>query len=112
MDVEVEFLQQIPTEWHSKLLMDHIQKMESGEAPFLPMTLSLIYSTLVRKALPQPTTSGSGPKNLGIAKSEVNAVFIMITLIVVLWVETPWELEKVIMTYVILGEALLLNWGR
>lgn len=56
--MNIEFLQQNFTEQHSKLVMDHIQKMESGEAPFLPTTLSLVYSKLLGKVLLQPTTSG------------------------------------------------------
>ena len=44
----------------SKSLMDHIQRMASGDAPFFPATLSLVCSALVRKVLLLPITSGPG----------------------------------------------------
>ena len=40
------------TEEDPELLMDHVQRMSSGEAPFFPTTLSLLYGKLVEKAAP------------------------------------------------------------
>lgn len=59
MDMEIEFLHRNFTEKNPKLLMEHIQKMASGQAPFFPTTLSSIYDKLVEKAL----TTGFVPGN-------------------------------------------------
>ena len=48
--MEIQFFHQRVTEKHPKLLTDHIQRMASGEAPFFPTTLSLLYDKLVEKA--------------------------------------------------------------
>ena len=60
MDMEIQFLHESFTEKDPKLLMDHIQKMASGEMPFFARTLSLVYDKLVEKAFPKPIPSGSG----------------------------------------------------
>ena len=59
MEAEVEFLHGKFTEPDSKLLMDHIQAMASGKAPFFPATLSLVYSKLFRKTFPESIASFS-----------------------------------------------------
>lgn len=60
MDMEIQFLHKSFTEKGPKLLMDHIQKMASGEMPFFATTLSLVYDKLVEKAFLKPNPSGSG----------------------------------------------------
>ena len=60
--MEIEFLHRSFTEKDPKLLMEHIQRMASGEAPFFSKTLSLVYDKLVEYASTRPVTSGS---NLG-----------------------------------------------
>ena len=64
MEMEIEFFRRNFPEQNPKLLTDHIQKMELGEAPFFPATLSLVYEKLLSKALPQPVASGSGHRML------------------------------------------------
>jgi hypothetical protein len=59
MDMEVEFLRRDFTEQNLKSLMDHVQRMATGEAAFFPATLSLIYGGLFQKVFPEPATSGS-----------------------------------------------------
>ena len=58
--MEIQFLHENFTEKDSKLLMDHIQRMGSGEAPFFSTTLSLVYDKLVEKAFPKHTSPGLG----------------------------------------------------
>jgi hypothetical protein len=53
--MEVQFLHERFTEKDPKLLVDHIRRMASGEAPFFPTTLSLVYGKLVEKAFPKLT---------------------------------------------------------
>ena len=55
MDMEIEFLRGNFTEKHPKLLMEHIQRMASGEAPFFSKTLSLVYDKLVEYTSTRPT---------------------------------------------------------
>ena len=55
MDTEVEFFHKTFAGKDPKALMDHIEKMASGEAQFFPMTLSLVYGKLARKVLARPT---------------------------------------------------------
>lgn len=57
-DIEIEFLLRNFTEKNPKLLMEHIQKMASGEAPFFSATLSLVYDKLVERVLTQPISPG------------------------------------------------------
>jgi hypothetical protein len=59
MDLETQFLLENFTERNPKLLMEHIQRMASGETPFLPGTLSLIYGKLIDKFFVQSTSTGS-----------------------------------------------------
>ena len=54
--MEIEFLHE-KLERDPKLLMDHIKRMGSGEAPFFPLTLSLVYDKLVDKAFSKPPFS-------------------------------------------------------
>ena len=58
--MEIEFLHENLTGKDPKLLMDHIQRMASGEAPFFATTLSSVYSKLIEKAFAQSTPSSSG----------------------------------------------------
>ena len=51
--MEIEFLHQKFTEKDPKLLMDHIQRMASGEAPFFATTLGVVYDKLAEKAFPK-----------------------------------------------------------
>jgi DNA-directed RNA polymerase subunit RPC12/RpoP len=60
MDMEIQFLHESFTEKDPKLLMDHIQIMGSGEAPFFSKTLGLVYDKLIEKTFKQPVPSGSG----------------------------------------------------
>ena len=64
MEMEIEFFRGNFPEQNPKPLTDHIQKMESGEAPFFPATLSLVYGKLLSKALPQPVAYGSSHRML------------------------------------------------
>jgi hypothetical protein len=58
--MEIEFLhEKIPMN-DPKLLMEHIQRMASGEAPFFATTLSLVHDKLIEKAFAKPVPSGSG----------------------------------------------------
>ena len=57
--MEIKFFHKTFTEQNPKPLMEHMQRMASGEAPFFPATLSLVIGTLARKVLPRPITSGS-----------------------------------------------------
>lgn len=59
MDLEIKFLNENSPGENPKLLMDHVQRMVSGEAPFLPATLSRIYGALARKVLAPPIPFGS-----------------------------------------------------
>ena len=56
--MEIEFLHE-KLERDPKLLMDHIKRMGSGEAPFFPITLSLVYDKLVDKAFSKPALSSA-----------------------------------------------------
>jgi hypothetical protein len=58
LDMEIQFLHERFTEKDPKFLMDHIRRMGSGEAPFFPTTLSLVYGRLVEKAFPKRTSFG------------------------------------------------------
>ena len=69
LDLGVQLLYDCPSKDHPQLLTDHIQRMASGEAPFFPTTLSLVYDKLVGKALPKGIASPStldvtSPSNL------------------------------------------------
>ena len=60
LDMEIQFLHENFTEKDFKSLMDHVQRMASGEAPFFATTLSLVYGGLVKKAFSKQTPFGSG----------------------------------------------------
>ena len=60
MDMEIQFLHKNLTEKDPKLLMDHIKKMASREAPFFATTLSLVFDKLVEKTSPRPVPTGFG----------------------------------------------------
>jgi len=64
MDMEIQFLHENFTEKDPRLLMGHIQRMASGEAPFFSTTLGLVYEKLVEKTFARPVPSGSGLGNL------------------------------------------------
>ena len=59
--MEIQFLHNRVTEKDPKLLIDRIQRMASGEAPFFPTTLSLVFDKLVEKACTKRTPLGPGP---------------------------------------------------
>lgn len=59
MDSEIQFLLEHFSERHPKFLMEHIQSMVSGETPFLPTTLSLVYNKLIEMVFIQPIATGS-----------------------------------------------------
>ena len=59
MDMEIEFLLKSFTEKDPKSLVEHIQRMACGEAPFFSTTLSLVYDKLVERAFAQSIPSGS-----------------------------------------------------
>jgi hypothetical protein len=56
----IEVLHRNLTKEDPKLLMDYIQSAASGDAPFFPTTLSLVYDKLIGKEFPQVGT-GSDP---------------------------------------------------
>jgi len=58
--MEIRFLHENFTEKDPKLLMEHIQRMAAGKAPFFPTTLRLVYKKLIEKSFAQPVPSGSG----------------------------------------------------
>ena len=65
LDVEIQFLHEQFAETYPESLMDHIQRMVTGEAPFFPATLSLVYDRLIEQGFSlQASTS-----NLSISPS-------------------------------------------
>ena len=62
MDMEVDFFLENFTGKDPELLKDHAQKMSSGEAPYFPTTLGLLYAKLAGKVFARPIASGSGLK--------------------------------------------------
>jgi len=65
--MEIQFIYENFTEKDPKLLMDHIQRMASGEAPFFTTTLSLVYDGLVERAFSRHTSLDSGLGSWGAA---------------------------------------------
>ena len=63
--MELQLLHEKPTEKDLKSLMDYIQRMASGEAPFFPTTLSLVYDRLVENTLANPTFGSVPDKPAG-----------------------------------------------
>jgi hypothetical protein len=61
MDAEVEFLHRNFTEKNPKLLIEHMQRMASGDAPFFSATLSLVYDKLIERVFAEVMPTGSGP---------------------------------------------------
>ena len=59
--MEIQFFHERVTEKDPKRLIDSIQRMASGKAPFFPETLSLIFDRLVEKAFTKRTIFGPGP---------------------------------------------------
>lgn len=53
--MEIRFLHERFTENFPQSLTDHIRRMASGEAPFFPATLGLVYDRLVEKAFSKVT---------------------------------------------------------
>ena len=60
MDMEIRFLHENFTEKDPKLLMEHIQRMAAGKAPFFPTILRSVYRKLIEKSFGRPVPSGSG----------------------------------------------------
>jgi hypothetical protein len=60
MEMEIEFLRNNVTKLDPKSLTDHIRSATSGEAPFFPVALSLIYDKLAEKSFPKDAPSNSG----------------------------------------------------
>ena len=60
LDMEIQFLHNNFIEKDSKLLMERIRRMASGEAPLFATTLSLVYYELVEKVFPRPAPPGFG----------------------------------------------------
>ena len=61
MEVEIEFFHENITNKDSKLLIDYLQSVGSGEIPFFSATLSLVYDGLFDKAFPKPSPFNPGP---------------------------------------------------
>ena len=53
MDMEIQFLHETFLGKDPKLLVDHIRRMGSGEAPLFSTTLSLVYDKLAEKTVAQ-----------------------------------------------------------
>ena len=70
LDMEIQFLQDRVTGKKPKLLIDGIQRMASGEAPFFPTTLSLVFDKLVEKACTKRTSFGFGSGPGGCTEGE------------------------------------------
>jgi len=51
--MEIQFLHEEFTKKDPKLLIDHVQRMMSGEAPLFSTTLSLVYDRLLEQAFPE-----------------------------------------------------------
>ena len=60
--MEIDFFRRNLTEENPELLMEHIQRMASGEAPFFSATLSLVYRKLFEKVFPLPIAPVQGPR--------------------------------------------------
>jgi DNA-directed RNA polymerase subunit RPC12/RpoP len=60
MDIEIQFLHESFPGKGPKLLVDHIRRMGSGEAPLFATTLSLVYEKLFEKTVARTISSGSG----------------------------------------------------
>jgi hypothetical protein len=67
--MEIQFFHERFTEKDPKLLIDYVGRMASGEAPFFPTTLSLVYDKLVENAFPKHIPSGLGPGGFTLGSS-------------------------------------------
>ena len=65
LDMEVQLFHERFTERDPKFLTDYIQKMASGEAPFFPVILSMVYDKLVENLFLNPTCSSALGKSSG-----------------------------------------------
>ena len=61
MEMEIEALCQNFAKKDPKLLVDYVQSAASGEVPFFPVTLSLVYDKLAGTAFPKDS-SDSNPE--------------------------------------------------
>jgi len=61
LDMEIQVFHEKVTEFDPKWLIDRIQRMASGEAPFFPTTLSCVYDELLEKAFAKCIPFGPGP---------------------------------------------------
>ena len=59
MEMEIEALCQDFAKRDPKLLMDYVQGVASGEVPFFPITLSLVYDKLAETVFPKDPPSNS-----------------------------------------------------
>ena len=66
--MEIEFFRGNLTEENPEFLMEHIQRMASGDAPFFSTTLSLVYRKLFEKVFPLPFAPVQGPRKSPIPK--------------------------------------------
>jgi len=58
LDMEIQFFHERVTEKDPKLLINHLQRMASGEAPFFPTALSLVFDKLAETAFQKRTPFG------------------------------------------------------
>ena len=63
MEMEIDFLHKNITGNNPKLLTDYIQSIASGESPFFPAALSLIFDGLVGRIFPKQYQFTFGPSN-------------------------------------------------
>ena len=63
MEMEIDFLHKNITGNNPKLLTDYIQSMASGESPFFPAALSLIFDGLVGRIFPKQYQFTFAPSN-------------------------------------------------
>lgn len=61
LDLEIRCLHETFSEKDPKSLMEHIQRMASGEALLFPTTLSLVFDELVERAFTKHIPFGSNP---------------------------------------------------
>ena len=61
LDMEIQFFHERVTEKDPKLLINHLQRMASGEAPFFPTALSLVFDKLAETVFPKRIPLGPAP---------------------------------------------------
>jgi len=61
LDMEIQFFHERVTKSDPKWLIDRIQRMASGEAPFLSATLSLVYDKPLEETFTKRKPFGLGP---------------------------------------------------